>query len=96
MSKNISDHIRDVVEDFKRKDPRIKSARDLNVYPGECKGNYTCHHVAQAVKKRVPGAKIVAGEDHTYIEHKGKFYDAEATSGVNSPDKLPFNKRNSS
>jgi predicted ABC-type ATPase len=57
-----------------------------------------CDLIADAVLKKVPGAKIRVAETkekqgHVWIEYKGKHYDAEATDGVDSPEELKFFKR---
>lgn len=52
--------------------------------------NGYCDKVANFVKNIFPEAKIYKTKDHYFLMYKGKYYDGENTSGVDSPEKLNY------
>jgi hypothetical protein len=48
-----------------------------------------CQQTALFVKNHIPEAKIVTYPGHTFIEYKGKYYDAERPEGVSNFRDLP-------
>ena len=74
--------ISDAIKAFIKKDGR--TPYDIN--DGDCRD------VALHVKTQVPEARVMFDPIHTFIEHKGMYYDAERPDGVNNMEDLPMFK----
>lgn len=84
--KPVSEHAKDIVQEFTK--GTRKSAKDIN-----CGGDTGCYDFAHELSSRSSGVEVMYGPHHAFAKHKNKYYDAEATEGVNHPNDLPHFKR---